>query len=129
MKVKGALRWKLKLVMDKCQIGTVQLADYLHVNKNVVSRWRSYEYVPEINEKRYVQIVAAINHLCDVNGRPGKKIDLWDLIEFCPDELRDFDVVEEHSDSNGRKKQNRGKNNNSCVPESKEESLAAYKCA
>lgn len=94
MEVKGALVWKLKLVMDKCQIGTVQLAEFLGVNNNVVSKWRRAKYMPQITEKRYVQIVAAINKLCEINGRPGRKILLSDLIEFSHDEERDFDILE-----------------------------------
>ncbi|RUT02127.1 hypothetical protein DSM106972_062020 [Dulcicalothrix desertica PCC 7102] len=128
MKVKGALRWKLKVVMDRCQIGTVQLAEFLKVSRTVVSKWRSYEYMPEINEKRYVQIVAAINELCDINGTPKRKIDLWDLIEFCPDELRDFDMLGYNYPSGDARKQpskDKKKKNLEEDDTNKEESIAA----
>lgn len=105
MKAKGAVRWNLRVIMDRRQIGTAQLAKCMGVSNNIVSTWRKSVYMPQINEKRWVQIVTAINILCEVNGFPGRKIDLWDLIEFCPDELRDFDAFEyQCASGNARKK-------------------------
>lgn len=107
MKIKGAIRWRLKVVMDKCQIGTLQLAAFMKVSNGAVSKWRQAEYLPEINEKRYIQIYNAINELCDINGTPYRKIRPQDLIEFCLDEVRDFDPLDYYhqhaSPSEGKK--------------------------
>jgi DNA-binding Xre family transcriptional regulator len=105
MKAKGAIRWRLKIVMSERRIKVAQLAELIKVSESTVTTWRACEYMPEINEKRWIQIVAAINKLCDVNGFPSKKIDLWDLIEFCPDEQRDFDPLEyQYASGDARKK-------------------------
>lgn len=127
MKVFGALRWKLKYVMDRRQIGAAQLAEFLKVTPNMVSKWRQAKYMPQITEKRYVQIVAAINHLCDVNGVPDKKIELWGLIEFCASEQRDFDVRDyEYQPGSARKKSKVSDNLDSPEPKKPlEQSVAA----
>lgn len=95
----------------------------------MVSTWRKSVYMPQINEKRWVQIVTAINKLCETNGFPGRKIDLWDLIEFCPDELRDFDAFEyQYASGNARKKTTSKKKkvaNSDDSTQSKEEPIAA----
>ncbi len=107
MKIKGAIRWRLKVVMDRCQIGTVQLAAFMKVSKGAVSKWRQAEFLPEINEKRYIQIYNAINELCDINGTPNRKIKLVDLVEFCEDEVRDLELVEyQYPLADARKKSN-----------------------
>lgn len=105
MKAKGAVRWRLKVIMDGRRIGTAQLAECMGVSANVVSTWRKSIYMPQINEKRWVQIVTAINKLCEANGCPGKKITLPDLVEFCHEELRDFDVFDyQYASGDARKK-------------------------
>jgi hypothetical protein len=105
MKMKGAIRWNLKVIMDRCQIGTVQLSAFLGVGQGTVSKWRQAEFLPEINEKRYIQIYNAINELCDINGTPNRKIKLADLLEFCEDEMRDFELLEyQYASGDARKK-------------------------
>jgi len=112
MKIKGAIRWRLKVVMDRCQIKTVQLAAFMKVSKGAVSKWRQAEFLPEINEKRYIQIYNAINELCDINGTPHRKIRLPDLVEFCADEVRDFDVVDyQYPSGDARKKSSSSEEN------------------
>jgi hypothetical protein len=110
MKIKGAVRWRLKVVMDRCHIGTVQLAAFMKVSKGAVSKWRKAEFLPEISEKRYVQICNAINDLCDINGTPNRKIRLPDLVEFCQDEVRDLELVEYPSDDAGKKSNSNDEN-------------------
>jgi hypothetical protein len=105
MKMKGAIRWNLKVIMDRCQIGTVQLAAFMKVSSNVVSKWRRTEFLPQITEKRYIQIYNAINELCDLNGTPNRKIKLADLVEFCDHEVRDIDPLEyQYASGDARKK-------------------------
>lgn len=105
MKIKGAIRWRLKVVMDRCKIGTLQLAAFMKVSKGAVSKWRQAEFLPEINEKRYIQIHNAINELCDINGTPHRKIRLADLIEFSEEEVREFELIEyQYVSGNARKK-------------------------
>jgi hypothetical protein len=105
MKIKGAIRWRLKVVMDRCKIGTLQLAAFMKVSKGAVSKWRQAEFLPEIKEKRYIQIHNAINELCDINGTPHRKIRLADLLEFCEDETREFELLEyQYVSGNARKK-------------------------
>jgi hypothetical protein len=104
MKIKGAIRWRLKVVMDRCHIKTVQLAAFMNVSTTTVSKLRQAEFLPEINEKRYIQIYNAINELCDINGTPNRKIMPFDLIEFCPNEVRDVDLDFQNVSGNARKK-------------------------
>lgn len=105
MQARGAIRWKLKVIMDRCQIGTTQLSTFMKVAPRTVTKWRQAEYMPEINERRFIQIFNAINELCDRNGTPNRKIKLGDLVEFCMDELRDFDVSDyQYSSGDARKK-------------------------
>jgi len=104
MEMKGAVRWNLKAIMDRCRIGTVQLSTFMKVAPRTVTKWRQAEFLPEINEKRYIQIYTAINQLCDINGTPHRKIRLPDLVEFCADEVRDFDVVDYQYPSGGARK-------------------------
>jgi hypothetical protein len=94
MKIKGAIRWNLKAIMDQCQIGTMELSTFMKVAPRTVTKWRQAKYLPEINEKRCIQICIAINELCDINGIPDCKIAIKDLIQFSEHELRDFDVPE-----------------------------------
>ena len=103
--MKGAIRWNLKVVMDRCHIGTVQLSAFMGVGQGTVSKWRQAEFLPEINEKRYVQICNAINELCDINNTPHRKIRLTDLLDFCEDEVRDFDDYQ-YASGDARKKPN-----------------------
>ena len=113
MNAKGAVRWNLKAIMDRCQIGTVQLAEFLNVVPGTVSAWRKAEFLPEINEKRYIQIYNAINELCDINGTPNRKIKPGDLVEFCVDEVRDFGLLDYQYASGNvskKKKSSQGKN-------------------
>lgn len=91
MKAKGAVRWKLKAIMDEREIGTVQLATFLDVLPGTVSTWRKSKYFPNITEERWIQIYNAINQLCDIHRMPGCKIQLSDLVEFCVEEMRDFE--------------------------------------
>jgi hypothetical protein len=105
MKMKGAVRWNLKVIMDRCQIGTVQLAAFMKVGQDTVSKWRRAEFLPEINEKRFIQIYNAINELCDKNGTPNRKIKLADLVEFCADEVRDFELLDYQYASGDSRKQ------------------------
>lgn len=105
MKMKGAIRWNLKVVMDRCHIGTVQLSAFMGVGQGTVSKWRQAEFLPEINEKRYIQIHNAINQLCEINGTPHRKIRLSDLVEFCEHEERDFELLEyQYASGDARKK-------------------------
>jgi hypothetical protein len=105
MNMKGAVRWNLRVIMDRCQIGTVQLSTFMKVAPRTVTKWRQAEFLPEINEKRYIQIYNAINQLCDINNTPNRKIRLRDLVEFCEDEVRDFDVADyQYPSGDARKK-------------------------
>ena len=114
MKIKGAIRWNLKVIMDRCHIGTVQLSAFMGVGPGTVSKWRQAEFLPEINEKRFVQIFNAINELCDINNTPHRKIKLADLLEFCEDEVRDFGLLDyQYASGDARKKPNSdGQNKN-----------------
>lgn len=89
--------------MDRCQIKTSQLAAFMKVSKSAVSLWRQAEFLPEINEKRYIQIYNAINELCDINGTPHRKIMPFDLIEFCPNDVRDLDLDFQSGSSDAHK--------------------------
>lgn len=57
-----------------------------------VTKWRQAKYMPEINERRVIQIFNAINNLCEQKDIPYRKIKLGDLLEFFNEELREFDV-------------------------------------
>jgi hypothetical protein len=64
----------------------------MNVSPTTISKLRQAEFLPEINEKLYIQIYKAINELCDINGTPHRKIMPFDLIEFCPNDVRDLDL-------------------------------------
>ena len=89
-KQKGVVRWKLRELMDEHQVAPGVLATRLQVANMTVSRWRKAKFLPAINEKRYVQLVVALNEL----SLKGGGIQLSDLIEFCPNEVREDDVFE-----------------------------------
>ncbi|BAZ13114.1 hypothetical protein NIES4071_49530 [Calothrix sp. NIES-4071] len=86
---KGALRWKFKKIMDELDIGTLELAAFMRVNKATVSEWRKADYFPKISEIRWLQICEAMNEMCRLRGK-SVKVQPLDLIEFCPDEVRDI---------------------------------------
>lgn len=91
---KGALRWKFKKIMDELDIGTLELAAFMKVNKATVSEWRKADYFPKISEIRWLQICEAMNEMCRLRGKDFKKVQPLDLIEFCPDEVRDFEFLD-----------------------------------
>lgn len=101
----GAVRWKLKKLMDERKIGATELASVLGVNQSNVTRWRQAKYLPQINEIRWLQIVSAINEICSRREHSYKLVELNDLVEFCPDEQRDFDIFDyQYASGDARKK-------------------------
>lgn len=65
----------MKAVIDRCQIGMLQLAVFMKVSNGAVSKWRQTEYLPEINEKRYIEIHTAINELCNIILPPRASVE------------------------------------------------------
>jgi DNA-binding Xre family transcriptional regulator len=101
---KGALRWKFKKVMDELDIGTLELAAFMKVDKSTVSEWRKADYFPKISEIRWLQICEAMNEMCRLRGKKVK-VQPLDLIEFCPDEVRDFELLDyQYASGDARKK-------------------------
>ncbi|RUS97461.1 hypothetical protein DSM106972_084090 [Dulcicalothrix desertica PCC 7102] len=101
-KAVGAVRWNLKRLMDERDIGSTEFARVLKIDVSNVTRWRQAEYLPQINEKRWIQIVSAINYICESRGNYRMLIQLDDLVEFRYTEQRDFDV--DYSSGDIRKK-------------------------
>jgi DNA-binding XRE family transcriptional regulator len=101
---KGALRWKFKKVMDELDIGTLELASFMGVDKRTICEWRKAIYFPKITEIRWLQICEVLNEISRIRGREVKIMPL-DLIEFCPNEIRDFDVFDyQYASGDARKK-------------------------
>ncbi|BAZ12392.1 hypothetical protein NIES4071_42230 [Calothrix sp. NIES-4071] len=103
-KAVGAVRWNLKRLMDERDIGSTEFARVLKIDVSNVTRWRQAEYLPQINEKRWIQIVSAINYICESRGNYRMLIQLDDLVEFRNTEQRDFDVDYHCVSSDARKK-------------------------
>ncbi len=127
-KAVGAVRWNLKRLMDERDIGSTEFARVLKIDVSNVTRWRQAEYLPQINEKRWIQIVSAINYICESRGNYRMLIQLDDLVEFRHTEQRDFDLDYQCVSSNAREKRTPGKKKateTSTSGSEKEDSIAA----
>lgn len=91
-KISGAVRWNLKRLMDERDIKPTEFARLLKIDNSAVTRWRQATYLPQINEKRWLQIVSAINEICKQRGYREMLIEIKDLVEFRKDEPRDFGI-------------------------------------
>jgi hypothetical protein len=109
---KGALRWNFKRVMDDLEIGTIEMAEFMGVNKDTVTNWRKATYFPQISEIRWLEICETLNEICYIRGEEVQ-INPLDLIEFCPNEERDIEStdcqdalndVRDRSKTGGKKK-------------------------
>lgn len=109
-KAVGAVRWNLKRVMDERDIGPTELARVLKIDVSNVTRWRQAEYLPQIHERRWIQIVNAINYICECRGNYRMLMDLGELVEFCSFEQRDFGIFDNQSASAQERKRTRTKN-------------------
>lgn len=99
--------------MDDLDIGTIEFADFINVSKDTVSIWRKATYFPQIGEIRWLQICEALTELA---YRRGRKVEIgpFDLVEFCPHELRDIKFLDYQCASRnaGRKRKSSGKDKN-----------------
>ena len=91
-KISGAVRWNLKRLMDERDIKPTEFARLLKIDISAVTRWRQAKYLPQINERRWLQIVSAINEICKQRGYREMLIEIKDLVEFRKDEPRDFGI-------------------------------------
>ncbi|BDA72244.1 hypothetical protein RIVM261_007310 [Rivularia sp. IAM M-261] len=125
-KAVGAVRWNLKRLMDERDIGSTEFARVLKIDVSNVTRWRQAEYLPQINEKRWIQIVSAINYICESRGNYRMLIQLDELVEFRHTEQRDFDLDYQGVSSNARKKPvSKQKSKQKDVDGGKESTIAA----
>ncbi len=76
----------------------------MKVDKGTISIWRKATYFPQLTEVRWLQICKALTEMSRRHGR-NVEIGLFDLVEFCPHELRDFDVFDyQYASGDARKK-------------------------